>query len=1086
MAQRLSDIMKSTRSGPIRLSDITQPAQRRLSEVDPERESKLFRFGKQLLNTFSRSAKEIFLGIGGEKVGSFIMAKALNRKLKANGIKPPSLLETRKRVQQAMRGELKEIIPEFKIDPASTVGEKATDIAAGVAGFVTELAVMKKTIPGLSGAKLWEAQNLASGGTPGIGALTYGVFNLPGKAIKGVSIAAKAGRLGAESALLGGLSAAHQKIETGEIDATEVLISAGIPIGLKAAGGAKGILNRALKAKNPKVIKALKEQGIDPFVAAMDIDKPVPFSKKEAANVVGAAFKLKDGTIIKGKIGSSHFHLLKKIPKDAVVIDNGFVDNKGKYLFRDAVLKPGTTTQAETNQVLEKWSKTAKVLNATQVKAALSRLRSTQAARGTEATVAERGSFREKFRAGRRAMKGAAQKPTVTPPNLTEAQWEGLRKRIETLYPESNPKLHFQRMASDTVLNKLEAGQIPTNYDFGFLEKIIGYDSTLKLHEALAPQRTYSLVDVPRLSRDLLKTTFGWDPQVIRQFSGVTARHPAVTAEAIRANKQAYVGRSVLRRTGRKIIGKSAEGLETGDAAARRINEQVVNMPGHKLAKRYLKFLGSKPWSSIEEGTKLRQYGGASEFLLSRKSKILQAWGKGLAASERGANSGINLGVQRLWDLGEKDLALLMSRKPMSKSQIHQWRANRAKDILTGIKRRTATTKQTKEIERAANWILFSPANTWSRLIQPLSVVKRLSTGKGISGRTYAAQIMISNIAKISAMGSIGAYTGHRLRANDPTKEPVIDGSNDPTNSMWGKTRVGNDTFDPSGGDASTYRLFARLGVSAYMYGREQLTGRQGTSPKAGEEFKRWLNSRETVLLGLGKSLATGKDWLGNDIGRVDALLKAFPLEFIVSVIEAGGADGTWESLAEGDISEASKTLISNIPIGALGALGVGTQTYPVKAATTRSKFRNIIAEKQHGKKWDDLTKIEQTQLSIRNRKQFAVLDRRVKAERIEKPFNPQRIIEEERQSAKRITKMLSKSNRAKIVGVSVGVSRRPKNFFLNDERYQKYQERTAKYLNERLSKLNLEGKSDRVRDKLLEVAVKIAKNKAYRDVRKL
>jgi hypothetical protein len=156
---------------------------------------------------------------------------------------------------------------------------------------------------------------------------------------------------------------------------------------------------------------------------------------------------------------------------------------------------------------------------------------------------------------------------------------------------------------------------------------------------------------------------------------------------------------------------------------------------------------------------------------------------------------------------------------------------------------------------------------------------------------------MVSNIAKISAMGAIAAYTGHRLRANAPTEEPYIDGSNDPTNNLWGKTRVGNDVYDPTGGDASTLRMFARLGTSAYMYGREAITGKEGTAPSAGETFKWWLNSRETVLLGLGKTLLTGKDWLGKPIDRTDALLKAFPIEFVISVVEAGTADGTWEQL---------------------------------------------------------------------------------------------------------------------------------------------------------------------------------------------
>ena len=92
---------------------------------------------------------------------------------------------------------------------------------------------------------------------------------------------------------------------------------------------------------------------------------------------------------------------------------------------------------------------------------------------------------------------------------------------------------------------------------------------------------------------------------------------------------------------------------------------------------------------------------------------------------------------------------------------------------------------------------------------------------------------------------------------------------------------------------------------------------------------------------------------------------------------------------------------------------------------------------------------------------------------------------EEQRKSGVKITKLLSKSNREKVKDVSVKVSRRPKNFYLNDERYQQYQESVAKYLNERLPRLKLVGKSDKVRIKILELTVKMAKAKAFRDIRK-
>jgi len=81
---------------------------------------------------------------------------------------------------------------------------------------------------------------------------------------------------------------------------------------------------------------------------------------------------------------------------------------------------------------------------------------------------------------------------------------------------------------------------------------------------------------------------------------------------------------------------------------------------------------------------------------------------------------------------------------------------------------------------------------------------------------------------------------------------------------------------------------------------------------------------------------------------------------------------------------------------------------------------------------------------------------------------------------------MLSKENQSKIVGIKTGVSRRPKNWYLNDARYQLYQQLVAEHLDERLSRLNLTAKSEIVRTKMLEAAVRVAKNKAFNDLRRV
>jgi hypothetical protein len=727
------------------------------------------------------------------------------------------------------------------------------------------------------------------------------------------------------------------------------------------------------------------------------------------------------------------------------------------------VTGPGATSIEETTKTLVKWSKKAKPLNKTERAAAVKANQQRQTAAGMSTArrnILKGHSAHDSVIKAMRAMTGEADIPKVTPPNLSTAQWEAIERKAIERWPTAHD--WFKIPQTWRIIDKLKGGNIPTDTEFGVLEELIGRKAVLALHKGIVTPYEYSWADTPWLTRDILKMTFAYDPQAspLRQTSGIVGRHPLVGEKALDVNIRAYAGERIkptrlLRRLSRKIRGKETTKFEPGKVAAERIQAEIKAHPTYELSKKYVTYLSDDPWASKEAGTKLHQYGRAGDFLQQIKgnnpaSKLLRKWGQWISASERGANAGMNTATQLMWIEGEKDLARDLARKAMTPAQIHQWRVNRGRDIMTGLKRRTAITKQGRQLQQAANWFLFSPTNTWSRLIHPFQVIKRLAKGKGYE-RTYAAELMVSNIAKISAMGAIAAYTGHRLRANDPTEEPYIDGSNDPTNNLWGKTRVGNDVYDPTGGDASTLRMFARLGTSAYMYGREWFTDKEGTAPSAGE--------------------------------TTDALLKAFPIEFVISVVEAGTADGTWEQLVSGDIQEASKGFIGNLPVAAFGLLGGGTGSYPVKAAYTRHRFKDIIAQKEYDKDWDDLAIADQRKLMRDHREEFETLDRRVAAERVKDPYKAERQKEEARLSQEKISGLLSKSNRKKVADFSVAVSRRPKNFYLNDERYQKYQELTAKYLNERLSVRNLEGRSQRTQDILLELDITLAKDKAFREL---
>lgn len=973
----------------------------------------------------------------------------------------------------------------FTVAEAENWKEKGVDVIAGITGFVAQLTVLKKAFPQAPQVFIWELQNQATGGAPGKGALTYGAFAAPGKIIKGASIAARGGRIVSESAILGGLTAAHQKIETGEINATDVLISAGIPLGLRAVGGAKGVLKRALKAKNPKAIKAVNEVISKKVDIPAVVRKPaVPKTIEEFSVAISKGIAKPSGKAKSLNLKDQWDYFSNLSPKEKLNRLSPVISKKvvmarpaaGETLGatrRGVPIREGVVNVESANKQILDWSNKAKLLNATERKASVHKLHQIQSARyakSKEMALKGGASHKEAHAIASKARGGKAEIPQMKSLELSEAQYNAYGKRIDAVYPLRTKAL--TNAAAHDVLRGMTTGKLPGNYEIGLLEPVLGTEATIKLHTALRSGKGLELWDVPKLVRDIPKALrFGFDPQAARGLSKITFRHPLIYLSA---------------------VGKNIKGIFSKKYTDR-IAAEIEASPLHKLAveKYGVNKLSMKPWASTREGTRLEQYGNVSNILLRSNNRVIKGIGVWLRASERGANLGMNDAFNKLVRKGEKDLANYNRRKNLSDRDIATWRKKRGRDINILTKRIQAKHPKGREVQEAANWIVFSPAYTASGIISAPYSVGKLLTGKGVAGRTYASQIMLSRLAGLTAVSTAVGYAGHKWRLKNPTEEPPLDSSPNPLNPLFGKIREGEDVYDLGFGDVAEYRLLARIGVSAHLATKKAMMGKEDTTvlgrkvPPAGESFSRYLESKRTLYLSLGKQLLTGKDWLGRPVTLKDTALDNLPFEFFQAFVEAGEADGLWAEIASGmDLDDAKKTLGNLAPaVAALG--GVGTASYPVRTTATRSDFRNIVAKKKYNKRWDSLTPKEQRSLSREYKEQFAAFERQKKIEWVKSPYVPEREIEESRKSNIKITKMLSESNQEKVIGVSLGVSRRPKNFFLNDERYQRYQELVAQHLNTRLSKVKLEGKSDKVRDKMLEIAVRLAKNKAFRDLRR-
>ncbi len=167
------------------------------------------------------------------------------------------------------------------IPPSEGVGEKVADVVGGLGAFMVKLWIARritkglpipalKKAPRLQNMLAWELVNTYDEGEPGAGALMGGTLMVM-NSLKAVSIAAKAGKLGGESAMFAGLAYA----QGGDLE--DIIIAALIPPALAGAGKMKqslkarfgtvrtlaeyrGIVNEGIEWRQ----KALKELGFGP------------------------------------------------------------------------------------------------------------------------------------------------------------------------------------------------------------------------------------------------------------------------------------------------------------------------------------------------------------------------------------------------------------------------------------------------------------------------------------------------------------------------------------------------------------------------------------------------------------------------------------------------------------------------------------------------------------------------------------------------------------------------------------------------------------------------------------------------------
>ena len=735
---------------------------------------------------------------------------------------------------------------------------------------------------------------------------------------------------------------------------------------------------------------------------------------------------------------------------------------------------------AETDQQLIEAVRQAKRISKKVRKPQIKKQKAKQAARAIEAYKKATGKDQiSRVRAriiARGAMKvGEAAVPELeNPPQLTDEQWEQYEERIDKTYPED---LVFTRDMASRALRKLREGYLPQGAELAALTDVIGVENAVALGEALQSKVEYSWADAPELILSFMKAfKFGWDVQAPRQFSQISGiKHPAFKHQIRYFNLGALFSKKFAYRT---------EG-------------EIRSRDSYKLARRYkVPFLSLGPFKGhMGDPTRLPDYGSVTEFFMGLEGKKFAPirWlGRRMSAFERGADVGINWGMLRLWEIQEQELSAYRGRRalkdnPLTADEIDKIRTNNAKNITALAKRFVGRGRRAKQLTHAASYILMSPGTTFGRPIATWHALTDVFRTGSVEQKTYAAQNIALNLAKYYAIGWLISLMAAKHREKNPDKSPPIDGSSHPLDSLFGKVRILNDVVDLSHGDAPQYRTLGRILFSGYARAKEKFTGKTISEigdqrvRDVGEELMRYFKGRESLALGLAQTLATGKDWLGRDIGGLDATIRTLGMEPLVAIYEAAEADGLLESWENGDMGAIYKNVLSNAWILGATFSSLGVSSYPERATKTRQFFKDTIAERGYDKKWDELNLGQQHALQGQYQQQLGVLDEKVRQEKVKDGYNMEKLYDEGRAAGKLIRKGLNKSNAKKMKDIDISVTRQPKDFWLNDDRYNRYKELIIKNLNGQLNNINVEdfyNNTERV--EVLRNLVRAAKDRSF------
>ena len=647
----------------------------------------------------------------------------------------------------------------------------------------------------------------------------------------------------------------------------------------------------------------------------------------------------------------------------------------------------------------------------------------------------------------RGGLKQQAAVPDYKPPEIAAEGWLQLKDQAARVFADKP----FERANAAEALGKIQTGHWLAKHEYKYLEPIIGQEAVQGLWDMAQKNGGFSVIDTISRISGLSKCFVGTDMQLGYQFADAWASHPVIVTRGI--------VRGLKSEASRKELNK--------------IRDRVRNDPLFDEAAGYVNFRSAKPWGELGAKGRTEQYaGGGGEYLAGLwkgKGGVLEPLGSGARAYGRL----LRWREERFTPIANSILLDLWKASRKNWIGIQDEAKREMVKKATGTHINTLTRlleiggKNGPGIQQALNMVLFSTSSTISRPMEILNIL----TNKG--GRLEAGKALAANIAKIHLAGALVNLFGQAYSLTTGKEPPFSMGVN-PIGSDYGKLRVGDSYFDPTFGLAGYLRGIARLAMAAEVkaeriaFGRIRTTAGGQTIPTAWETITGFFSNKEAPWIGLARSLATGKDYAGKDIG---------PAKAFGNVLIPTQAQAFLEALADDGVAMAMTAAVAE-------QMSIPVLTYPDSPGKLRAQARDRIATETYQKPWDQLSETEQKTLAYKNYQLFKDLDEMVKEENKRNPRDYTKAKLEEVDAGEIAKSRLPKGARDLLGDYPIPISRTYGTLRLNDERYNKLIEYVSKELGVRIRSEDFKAYSPEYKKQVLDLMVKEATRWAWLKMR--